>query len=79
MLLKKRGHTVKIGYGRDVVPQKYQKYAIRIGNDLDVNTHALKVRLFDRMGFGSKRATEKFIEWVKDYDPDVIHLHNIHG
>ena len=77
--LEKKGHTVKIGYGRDAVPQKYQKYAIRIGNDLDVNTHALKARLFDRIGFGSKRATEKFIEWVKEYDPDVIHLHNIHG
>lgn len=77
--LEKRGHTVKIGYGRDAVPQKYQKYAVKIGNELDVNTHALKARLFDRMGFGSKRATEKFIEWVKEYGPDVIHLHNIHG
>lgn len=77
--LEKNGHTVKIAYGRDAVPQKYQKYAVRIGNDLDVYFHVLKARLFDRMGFGSKRATEKFIEWVKEYDPDVIHLHNIHG
>ena len=23
--------------------------------------------------------TEKFIDWLKEYDPDVIHLHNIHG
>ena len=31
------------------------------------------------MGFGSKLATIKFIEWIKKYDPDIIHLHNIHG
>lgn len=74
--LEKQGHEVRIAYGRDAVPQKR---AIRIGNDFDVYSHVLQARLFDRMGFGSKRATEKFIEWVKEYDPDVIHLHNIHG
>ena len=77
--LEKKGHTVKIGYGRDAVAQKNEKYAVKIGNDIDVYSHVLQARLFDRMGFGSKRATEKFIEWVKEYDPDVIHLHNIHG
>ena len=74
--LEKQGHEVRIAYGRDTVPQKN---AIRIGKDFDVYSHVLQARLFDRMGFGSKRATEKFIEWVKEYDPDVIHLHNIHG
>lgn len=77
--LEKKGHTVKIAYGRDAVPQKYQKYAVKIGDELDIYNHVFQARVFDRMGFGSKRATEKFIEWVKEYDPDVIHLHNIHG
>ncbi|MSU05586.1 glycosyltransferase [Spirochaetales bacterium NM-380-WT-3C1] len=77
--LEKNGHIVKIAYGRDAVAQRHQKYAVRIGNDFDVYSHVLQARLFDRMGFGSKRVTEKFIEWVKEYDPDVIHLHNIHG
>ncbi|WP_207640375.1 glycosyltransferase [Ruminococcus albus] len=77
--LTEQGHTVKIAYGRETVPEKYQKYAIRIGNDLDVKLHGVRARLLDECGFGSKRATIKFIEWVKKYDPDVIHLHNIHG
>lgn len=77
--LKEQGHIVKIAYGRDLVPDSFKDFAIRIGNDASVYTHVLKARLFDAAGFGSKRATEKFIEWVKDYDPDVIHLHNIHG
>ena len=77
--LEEQGHEVKIAYGRDEVPEQFQKYAVRVGNNLDVKLHALKARLFDAAGFGSKRVTKKFIEWVKEYDPDVIHLHNIHG
>ena len=44
-----------------------------------VKFHVLKSRLFDGLGFGSKKVTYKFIEWVKAYNSDVIHLHNIHG
>ena len=77
--LEAQGHEVKIAYGRENVPEQFQKYAVRIGSDLDVKLHGVKARLLDGAGFGSKRATEKFIEWVKEYNPDVIHLHNIHG
>lgn len=77
--LESQGHKVKIAYGREQVPQQFQKYAVRIGSDLDVKLHGAKARLLDGAGFGSKAATIKFIKWVEQYDPDVIHLHNIHG
>lgn len=77
--LEEQGHEVKIAYGRENVPEQFQKYAVRIGSDFDTKMHGLKARLMDASGFGSKRATERFIEWVKEYNPDVIHLHNIHG
>ena len=77
--LKAQGHTCKIAYGRESVPQKYEKYAVRIGADTGVKIHGALSRVFDTSGFHSRRATKKFIEWVKTYDPDVIHLHNIHG
>lgn len=73
------GYRVKIAYGRGNVADQYLNLAVRIGSDLDVKIHGLKARLFDGSGFGSRMATERFIEWVKDYDPDVIHLHNLHG
>ena len=73
------GHEVKIAYGREEVPEDYKKYAIRIGSDIDVLSHGIKARFQDACGWGSKKATEKFVTWVKNYDPDVIHLHNIHG
>ena len=77
--LEKQGHEVKIAYGRNHVPDQFQKYALRIGSDLDVVMHAAKTFLQDGAGFGSRKATEQFIDWVKEWDPDVIHLHNIHG
>lgn len=77
--LEAQGHEVKIAYGRENVPEQFQKYAVRIGNDFDVKLHGVRARLLDGAGFGSKRVTEKFIKWIKEYDPDVIHLHNIHG
>lgn len=77
--LEKEGHEVKIAYGREEVPEQFQKYAVKIGNSFDVKLHGLKARFFDASGFGSQRVTQKFIEWIRLYDPDIIHLHNIHG
>lgn len=77
---EKEGHTVKIAYGRHAfVPEKFQKYAVRIGTDFDVKFHALQTRLFDTHGFGSKRATKKFLQWADEFNPDLVWLHNIHG
>ncbi|MBQ6947007.1 MAG: glycosyltransferase, partial [Clostridia bacterium] len=73
------GHTVKIAYGRESVPEQYQQFGVRIGSDLDVNLHGVKARLLDGSGLGSVSVTKRFIRWIKEYDPDVIHLHNIHG
>lgn len=76
-MLKEQGHDCLIAYGRGTPPKDIQ--TIRIGNDWDIRRSGLKTRLTDREGFGSKRATKQFIEKVKKYDPDVIHLHNLHG
>ena len=78
-ILERKGHEVKIAYGRGNVPEKYQKFAVKIGTEIDVRVHAIKSRVFDNTGFGSKTVTKKFVEWIKSYNPDVIHLHNIHG
>ena len=78
-LLEEKGHICKIAYGRESVPEKYARFAVKIGKDIDVKLHGVKSRLFDASGFGSTGATKKFIEWVKTFEPDIIHLHNIHG
>lgn len=73
------GHTVKIAYGREPTPERSRKYAVRIGSNADLYLHVLKSRLLDSCGFESKKVTEEFLQWVREYDPDIIHLHNLHG
>lgn len=78
-VLKEHGHECLIAYGREYVPEKYQEISYRIGSNTDVKLHALKARLFDAAGFSSGQATKRLIKKIREYDPDIIHLHNIHG
>ena len=78
-ILERSGHECRVAYGREHVPEKHSRLAVKIGTSRDVKLHGIKARLFDAAGFGSRRATRRFIEWVKEYDPDIIHLHNLHG
>lgn len=78
-ILKAEGHDCQIAYGRDTPPESCREIAVRIGNDWDVRLHGVATRLLDAHGFGSKRATGRFLDWVWEYDPDIVHLHNIHG
>ena len=73
------GNECVLAYGRmkNVSPQNIKTY--KIGNALDVAVHGVISRVFDFHGYGSKRATLNLIKWCKEYDPDVIWLHNIHG
>lgn len=45
----------------------------------EVYLHGAMTRLRDRMGFYSKRDTAWLLERLDEIDPDVVHLHNIHG
>jgi glycosyltransferase involved in cell wall biosynthesis len=76
-LLLEQGHESVIAYGRGEAINCNN--TIKIGNNIDFYNHALKTRLFDKHGFGSKKATEDFIDKIINYNPDIIHLHNIHG
>jgi len=76
-MLLQQGHESTIAYGREEAVGCDS--AIKIGNKVDLYLHVLKTRLMDKHGFGSKRATESLVEKIRDYNPDIIHLHNIHG
>lgn len=76
-ILIEQGHESYIAFGREE-PQNCDT-AIRIGSPLDNYGHAVLSRIFDRHGFGSITATNKFVRKVEALDPDIIHLHNIHG
>ena len=76
--LMAQGHSCVIAYGREMrgcdgIPTH------QIGTPLDYRLHGVRTRLLDDHGFGSFAATRRFLEWVRQFDPDVIWLHNIHG
>ena len=76
--LMKDGHECVIAYGREKANCD-DLQTVQIGTPLDYKLHGLRCRLLDDHGFGSKEATRRFLSWVKQYDPDVIWLHNLHG
>jgi len=67
-----------IAYGRETSIQSDS--LIRIGTKLDYYIHGGLTRILDRHAlWGSGKATRDFIEKVRMINPDVVHLHNIHG
>lgn len=63
---------------RDGVPQ-HSSQLVPVGNKLDLAVHAVATRLFDAHGLVSRRATKQLIRRIKEIDPDIIHIHNVHG
>lgn len=66
-----------IAFGRGDAPDGYRTY--KIGDDFDNFVHVIKTRLFDMHGLGSKKATQRLLEMIDRFKPNIIHLHNIHG
>ncbi len=75
-----QGHNVRIAFGRNKdVPDSCKQFAYRIGTMSDIYMHALMSRITDRHGFYSKKVTLDFLDWLEDFNPGLIWLHNIHG
>lgn len=70
------GHQVRVFYGADV--QTYEG-ATRIGSRLGQNLHALKSRLIGMQGYASHFATRDLLQRLDAFEPDVVHLHNLHA
>ena len=75
--LEKEGEESLIAYGRREAPENVKAW--RFGTDRDMAVHVLHTFFKGEHGFASGRQTSRLIERIKEYDPDVIHLHNIHG
>lgn len=76
-ILSSQGHQSTVAFGRDAA--KNCDRTIRIGSRFDNYLHVARTRLFDTHGFGSANATKALIEKIRELNPDMIHLHNLHG
>lgn len=66
-----------IAYGR--YANKSKSKLIKIGSKIGMFCHLVESRLFDNHGLASRIATRRLIKEIKRINPDIIHLHNIHG
>ena len=76
-VLEEQGHECLIAYGRGTAPEGINSY--KIGTNLDNYLHVARTRLLDQHGYGSKKPTIELVKKIKEYNPDIIHLHNLHG
>lgn len=77
--IQESGNTSYIVYGRDKGPLNTKSTPVKTSYSLDVYCHKIRSLLFDGQGLGSKYSTKKLIIKLKQIQPDIIHLHNIHG
>lgn len=75
--LQKIGAESYIAYGR--YSNVSRSHGISICNKTGMFIHVLKSRLFDMHGLSSKNDTYTLIRKIEEIQPDIIHLHNIHG
>jgi putative colanic acid biosynthesis glycosyltransferase len=75
--LERRGHTVLSCYGRET--GKKTAGGTRVSHNFEVYIHAALTRLTGLTGSFSPFATKRLIEILDNFQPDVVHLHELHG
>lgn len=78
-MLRAKGHTCMIAYGHGAPRMVPIENTIQVNNKFGYYIHNILGKLTDRAGFFSKHKTKKLIRYIKEYNPDLIHLHNLHG
>ena len=63
------------GRGRDAENGNEMRFA----SDLEVKLDVLQTRLDGKAGFHSKSVTKRLLARMDEINPEVVHLHNLHG
>lgn len=72
----RRGWESTVAFGRYVNPSASK--LIKVGEQRDVYLHYARSRFLDGEGLGSRSATKRLVDQIKELAPDIIQLHNIH-
>ena len=72
-----RGIDSRVCWGRGRAAEETSE--LNFGSKLGVITDAALTRFDGRAGFHSRAATKRLISFMDKFDPDVVHLHNLHG
>ena len=71
------GHESLFAYGRG--PRTGDRQTWRFALQAEVCVHALLTRATGLQGYGTWLSTRRLVRTVREWKPDIIHFHNIHG
>lgn len=78
-LVQMDGGECRIGYGVPGISAESEPFAYRIGTPVERKIHGALRKLFDAEGYGSYWGTKQLVNELERFQPDLIHLHNLHG
>lgn len=71
------GYHAAICYGRG--SRISEKNIYKFGLDIETYFHALMTRLIGLTGCFSYFSTKRLIKYIKKYNPDIVHIHELHA
>jgi len=75
--LLEKGHASAICYGRGPIIDEPNLY--KFSSNFGVKIHGVITRLFGIHGLASNWSTHKLIRFIKNFRPEIVHIHNLHG
>ena len=75
--LIENGHDSLVAFSKG--PSVYSKNEYIMGSKLDAKIHGLLSRITGKQGYFSKGATQKLLQRIDEFVPDVVVLNNLHG
>ena len=74
--LHENNHECIIAYGQG---NTQYSNSYKIGKTIENHFHNIGSRVLGLQGYFTKNGTRKLIEKIREENPDIIHLHNLHG
>ena len=78
-VLKNAGHECRVAFGIGTSSNMPAEDTYKFNSRFGYYLHNALSRITDRAGFYSPIATRRLLRYIREYDPDVIQLHNLHG
>ena len=68
-----------VAYSTSKIQQRDIKNGYVIGEKLGKKVHATLSRIGGKQAYFSRSATKKLIKHIREVNPDIVHLHNLHS
>jgi putative colanic acid biosynthesis glycosyltransferase len=75
-MLLLQGHDYYVAYGQ--LTCDFEN-SFKIGSKFENHIHNALSRITGKQGYYTKKGTNELINYIKVFDPDIIHLGNLHG